>query len=111
MKKIEEMKIVLDALIEGTTQMMVRRGITELKNDIAEGRVPRYGINEFGDLHDHVDANYYGGSFEFDLVDGMLEHVHPLFNELKDLEQDIVNEVQERMNRYIVTMSELGLEL
>ena len=104
-------KELFEGLIEGVIAMMVKRGVMELRNDIASGRVPRYGITEFGDLHDHVDANYYGGSFDLSVVDDELELSTPNFNEFKYLEQDIVGEVQKRMNRYIITMNDLGLEL
>lgn len=40
----------------------------EIVKDMADGRVPAY-INNFGDLHDHVDANEYGGMCEESSID------------------------------------------
>ena len=42
---------------------VVERAKAEVLADIAAGRVPA-GVADFASLHDHVDANYYGGAFE-----------------------------------------------
>lgn len=44
----------------------IERGKREICADIAAGTVP-VDVTEFAELHDHVDANYYGGLFETDL--------------------------------------------
>ncbi len=40
----------------------VRRGKREINADIASGRVSA-SVATFSELHDHVDANWYGGAF------------------------------------------------
>jgi hypothetical protein len=42
---------------------VVERAKREVLADIAAGRVP-VTVTCFADLHDHVDANGYGGAFE-----------------------------------------------
>lgn len=41
----------------------VARGKREILQDIADGTVPAT-VTDFAQLHDYVDANYYGGAFE-----------------------------------------------
>lgn len=51
----------------------VERMKREINEDIAAGRVPS-DVKFFSELHDHVDANEYGGFCEDALFDAMLEH-------------------------------------
>lgn len=44
---------------------VVERAKQEVLRDIATGRVPAT-VKTFAELHDYVDANYYGGAFEGD---------------------------------------------
>jgi hypothetical protein len=46
-----------------TLEQTVERMKTEVISDILTGDVPS-DVTSFSDLHDHVDANYYGGAFE-----------------------------------------------
>jgi hypothetical protein len=43
-----------------------RRAQNEILEDMIEGRVPE-NVGTFPELHEHVDANEYGGLCEFDL--------------------------------------------
>lgn len=45
----------------------VNRAKQEITDDIREGVVPAT-VHSFGQLHDYVDANHYGGAFEDDLA-------------------------------------------
>jgi hypothetical protein len=47
----------------------VERCKREIREDIASGRVPA-SVRNFSELHDHVDANEYGGACEGDWPDG-----------------------------------------
>lgn len=40
----------------------ILRAKSEVLRDIASGRVPAT-VKSFSELHDYVDANYYGGAF------------------------------------------------
>ena len=44
---------------------VVERAKREILRDMATGHVPAT-VKTFAELHDHVDANYYGGAFEVD---------------------------------------------
>ncbi len=46
-----------------TIEEAIARGKREIQADIASGRIPA-GVKTFGALHDHVDANEYGGGCE-----------------------------------------------
>lgn len=41
----------------------IERAKREVIEDVRAGRVP-VGVRSFSELHDHVDANHYGGAFE-----------------------------------------------
>lgn len=45
---------------------VVERAKREVLADIAAGHVPAT-VRTYSELHDHVDANYYGGAFEGEL--------------------------------------------
>lgn len=53
---------------------IIARMKKEVLDDMASGRVP-VTVTSFGDLHSHVDANYYGGFLE-DKVANELERIH-----------------------------------
>ncbi len=42
---------------------VIARAINEVRVDVASGLVP-VTVSSFAELHDHVDANGYGGAFE-----------------------------------------------
>lgn len=44
-------------------QETIELGKREIQNDIDAGTVPPT-VQSFSELHDYVDANYYGGAFE-----------------------------------------------
>jgi hypothetical protein len=44
-------------------QEAIRRAMREIRQDAAAGIVPRT-VRTFSELHDHVDANGYGGAFD-----------------------------------------------
>lgn len=48
----------------------IKRAKAEVISDVLDGTVP-VDVADFSALHDHVDANYYGGAFEtaFDASD------------------------------------------
>jgi hypothetical protein len=55
------------AIAVGTTALAIIRGKAEIEEDIETGVVVETnvtGITRFADLHDHVDANEYGGLTE-----------------------------------------------
>jgi hypothetical protein len=45
-------------------QTVVAAGIEQVRRDMAKGHVPEDCVT-FAQLHDHVDANYYGNAFEW----------------------------------------------
>jgi hypothetical protein len=63
-----------------------RQAQGEILADIARGLVPA-NVNRFSQLHDHVDANWYGGLFDIDL-DG-------------DAQADFGNELQNRLDAWL----------
>lgn len=54
-------------------EVTVERMKREVKEDVAAGRVPA-DVGSFSELHDHVDANEYGGFCEDELADAWIEH-------------------------------------
>ncbi len=62
---------------------VVERAKQEILQDIAAGRVPAT-VQTFAELHDHVDANHYGGAFEgeFDGSDEVVAFWSRVQNEL-----------------------------
>jgi hypothetical protein len=61
---------------------MIEQGKREILDDIAKGTVPA-DIATFGDLHDYVDANWYGGLFDMETEEGM-NLINPLQDALND---------------------------
>lgn len=47
----------------------VRRAKAEIVEDLISSRVPAWKIASFGDLHDYVDANEYGGLCDDEVID------------------------------------------
>jgi hypothetical protein len=66
---------------------MVAQGKSEILEDIKNGRVPST-VGSFGELHDYVDANWYGGLFDLDI------------EESNDF--DAINKLQDTLNVWIV---------
>lgn len=56
-----------------TLEQTVQRMKSEVLADVARGQVPN-SVASFGDLHDYVDANEYGGFCEDELADAMIAH-------------------------------------
>lgn len=56
------------SLLTLTVAYRLQLAIMQVKSDVRRGTVPRT-VSSFSELHDYVDANYYGGFFE----DGVLE--------------------------------------
>jgi len=61
------------ALAIPTLDETVLRMREEVLRDMATGRVP-VDCRSFSELHDHVDANEYGGFCEDALAEAMIEH-------------------------------------
>jgi hypothetical protein len=65
---------------------VVERAKGEIRADIAAGRVPA-AVATFAELHDHVDANGYGGAFEDDnpapFAEGMVEEACDFWNRVQ----------------------------
>jgi hypothetical protein len=57
----------------------------QIRADIKKGLVPE--VRSFGDLHDYVDANCYGGMCE---------------DEVYEVAGDLINEVQDALNEWII---------
>ena len=68
-----------------TKTEIIARAKTEILFDVADGTLPKTVAN-FSELHDYVDANYYGG-----LCDENYSNDHDLFNEIQtELSQWII---------------------
>ena len=73
MKRMNRSKVDIQRMIGALNlEKTIMRMKYEILHDISNGKVPADVIN-FGDLHDHVDANEYGGFCEDDnrIVDGL----------------------------------------
>ncbi|VTU38349.1 hypothetical protein H4CHR_04403 [Variovorax sp. PBS-H4] len=75
----------------------------EILADMSTGRVPAF-VTSFGDLHDHVDANEYGGLCE----DGVIELGNSLFTERTDPDtlqtqamMDVSNDLQDECDEWL----------
>jgi hypothetical protein len=59
----------IDTTIQGPGKPLTRleqaisRGKGELLQDVRQGKIPA-SVRSFAQLHDYLDANYYGGAFE-----------------------------------------------
>lgn len=74
--------------VEQITAASVKTAKQEIALDIRRGRVPAT-VRDFGELHDHVDANEYGG-------------MELLFNLAgSDLATDILNAAQDRVDEWL----------
>lgn len=81
----------------------VAQSKTEILEDIKTGRMPK-DVSNFGLLHDHVDANEYGGMCE----DGWYERANLLFPHRTDPDtistqeaMDAANSVQNTVNKWL----------
>ena len=56
----------------------VARMKAEIQNDVRRGLIPAANISDFGDLHEHVDANEYGGFCEgsYEITDEVMEYMN-----------------------------------
>lgn len=70
---------------------VVERAKSEVLADIAAGHVPAT-VATFAELHDYVDANYYGGAFEGELSEDDAE---------RDLQVAFWNRVQNAVDQWI----------
>lgn len=77
------------------TDLRIEQAKREVLRDIAEGVVP-VTVGTFAELHDHVDANYYGGLF--DLADAELAGGADSTSEAL---QDFANDVQDAVDRWL----------
>jgi hypothetical protein len=72
------------------TLALIERGKREITEDVKSGRVPST-VTSFGDLHDFVDANEYGGLCEEDLANSLSN----------DDWVAVGNDVQDALDRWI----------
>lgn len=70
-------------------QMTVKRAKKEIARDIRVGLLPA-DVSSFSELHDYVDANYYGGAFEDATLDLS-----------QDIEMAFWGAVQECLDRWL----------
>ncbi len=76
----------------------IKRAKQEILADVADGTVPA-SCASFGELHDYVDANGYGGAFD----DGNFVLCADDDSNLVDCQAncDFWNDVQDEVNRWI----------
>lgn len=81
----------------------VERMKAEILEDMAAGKVPET-VASFSELHDHVDANEYGGFCEDDFADAAIEHFGG-----RDADEgmpqgfiDFMNECQNAVHQWLV---------
>ena len=82
-------------------EIAIARAKAEILRDEANGTLPA-GITDFAILHDHVDANEYGGLCD----DGWLEHAD---DELTDLCNQAANIVQGAVHAWLQTRAETAV--
>ena len=82
---------------------LVSRMKLDVMHDVAANVVPR-DVESFGDLHDYVDANCYGGLCEYEVSDALIE----MFGG-RDQDEgmpqdmvDLINEAQGAVNQWII---------
>ncbi len=74
-------------------QATIARAKREVLRDIAGGTVPTT-VDNYGDLHTYVDANYYGGAFEQTCMD-------PNTGEIPDDHWKFWNDVQNAVHEWL----------
>lgn len=74
----------------------IELGKRQILQDVRAGHVPA-SVRSFSDLHDHVDANYYGGAFEWPF--GWEGESH----EQQDDRHSFWNKVQSALHRWLST--------
>lgn len=88
---------------------VTRRAQAEILHDMKFGVVPVI-LEEFGELHDHVDANEYGGMCE----DAIVDEGNLLFPERTDDTiatqglMDVFEDIQTYLDLWITSKSYLG---
>lgn len=88
---------------EQVLKRLVNRMKLEVSFDVATNVVPR-DVESFGDPHDYVDANCYGGLCEDEVADALIE----MFGG-RDADEgmpqgmvDLINEAQNAINQWII---------
>lgn len=83
---------------------LVSRMKDEVLRDVFIGTVPA-DVASFGDLHDYVDANCYGGVCEDDLFEALVTHFGGDLAEggIPDAMTDYLNAAQDAVNAWIVS--------
>ena len=86
----ETKKALRDALVDAGVECAK----DEIRLDVRKGVIPK-GVKSFSELHDHVDANEYGGSgflyCLFDPDDIVVDQQHV----------EIVNDIQDAVDKWI----------
>lgn len=96
-------KVMRYALGSGRTQedyvRAVQRAKQEINDDIEAGIVP-HTVRSFGELHDHVDANGYGGAFEDPNLSGdLIDTDNKQFQDSMDFWNRVHDEVHHWLRR------------
>jgi hypothetical protein len=86
-----------EAPVKALFDEAVARAKREVLEDVRTGRVPR-DVKDFSELHDHVDANEYGGGCE-EGGPACLFRVQRLVGE--DAAADFFNELQDELDGWI----------
>ena len=81
------------------TAFAVDRAKSEVLRDVKYGIMP-YDVRSFADLHDHVDANGYGGAFRWSLLPSDDEG-NPDSDECADLFRKFWDDVQGQVDTWI----------
>lgn len=105
MSREEQRKLFLEDLarfvasrltVEEAVDVVSRRARRQVSLDMVRGDVPS-DIASFSELHDHVDANYYGNAFDWPgsfASDGPGDFYHELFT-------SFWNEVQGNVDQWL----------
>jgi hypothetical protein len=86
--------------LEQTVERMKR----EVLDDEAEGRFCAAEVSSFSDLHDHVDANEYGGFCEDGVADPLIAHFggrDPVHEGMPDGFLDYMDKAQDAVDAWI----------
>lgn len=86
-----------------TVQDLINISITEIIQDQDSGIVP-VGVKSFGDLHDYVDANCYGGFCDDDGILDELIELHGGRDADEGVPQavmDFINSVQDGVDAWL----------
>jgi hypothetical protein len=78
-------------------EVAIMRGKAQILADVRSGRVPKT-VSSFGDLHDYVDANYYGNAFDWPALPSEIEN-----DAYQQAHSDLWNGVQNSLSDWIVS--------